>query len=222
MSFDKALQTIAKLLADNTRASIMALLMDGRAFTAGEIAFALNISPQVTSNQLKKLLYAKLVRCEQSGRHRYYGLYDQAIANYLENLSLLGATPINQPQHHHIDADLIKARTCYDHIAGQLGVEITNKLIHANYLSYDNYLISINNRSADFFQNWCIDIQQLQQQKRIFIKSCLDFSERRHHIGGALGAAILDCFLKQRFVTRSKKHRVLTLTAKGKMELASF
>lgn len=214
----KDIAKIASLIGDKTRASILIALMEGGALTAGELAIRANISPQTASNHLSKLLRANLVICESTGRHRYYKLSSHLVAQALESLSLVsGHDKRRPPRHHTIDKDICFARTCYDHLAGELGVKLKNALIDKAYIKLDDEKFIVTKTGKPFFNKLGIDVDKLSKQRRHFAKACLDWTEREHHIAGSLGHALLDYFLQNRLVIRSKhKPRVIALTTKGK------
>lgn len=211
---NSSIAKIAKLIGDSSRASILTALMSGQALTAGELAGYANISAQTASNHLNKLLKAKLIKCEAFGRHRYYSLSHTDVAAILEKLSLL--SPGKICTHNAVDAALKKARTCYDHLAGDLGVSLTDKFLQTRFLTLDNDSFHITPKGRKFFLSLNIDCDALQKQKRHFAKPCLDFTERRYHMAGSLANALLEYCLQQRLVIRSKKiNRALIITSKG-------
>ncbi len=208
---------VASLLGDDTRAAIMVNLMDGKAFTASELARSANVSAQTASNHLKKLTNAHLIICEPAGRHRYYKLASVEVAEVLESLGLLGSPCNKKVRCNSYDKDICYARTCYDHLAGELGVELTKALVHAHFLILQdrNYLVS--ERGERFFCSLGIDLVALKKQKRQFAKACLDCTEREYHLAGALGSAILAYLIQNRLVLKSKtKLRVLVITQQGR------
>jgi len=221
MSLHNDIARIANLMGDATRASILIALMDGRALTAGELAIQANISPQTASNHLNKLSQAKLIVCESSGRHRYYKIASPDVAKALESISLLTAAPDLASLHSKkLDKDICFARSCYDHLAGTLGVKITLGLVTKKYLILHSNKFSITNDGKLFFDAMGINCEGLLQSRRKFANPCFDWTERKYHLAGSLGTALLDYFINHRLFMRSKyKPRVILLTSKGRQWL---
>jgi DNA-binding transcriptional ArsR family regulator len=216
IKINKDLSNIARLIADQTRASILLTLMDGRALPAGELAHHANVSAQTASNHLSQLMEGHLISCEIAGRHRYYKIASPHIATVLESLGLLTNSHSPSPQRK-LDPELSYARSCYDHLAGQLGVQITSQLLAKNYIELEEAEFSITSQGHSFFKYLNIDTELLLQSRRQFAKPCLDWTERKYHLAGALGAALLCHLLNNKLVARSKqKNRVLILNQKGK------
>lgn len=212
---------IASLIGDETRAAILMTLMAGKAFTAGELAILSNVSAQTASNHLKKLQQARLIICEAAGRHRFYKLASHEVANVLESLGLLISADIQiPPGHEKLDKDICYARTCYDHLAGELGVKITKGLLENNFISLSDGILIVTDKGYAFFKSLSINLECLKKQKRQFAKACLDFSEREYHLAGSLGAVLLNFMVSNRLVIKSnEKQRVIILTEKGKQWL---
>ncbi|MEM1243365.1 MAG: winged helix-turn-helix domain-containing protein [Pseudomonadota bacterium] len=215
---------IANLIGDTTRAKILTTMMDGRAFTAGELAMIANVSPQTASNHLSKLRQAKLILCETGGRHRYYKLASHRVAKVLESLSILTDSPkLSLPNHNKLPREISLARTCYDHLAGRLGVAITAALQSKQYIKLIEKNFIITTKGKQFFAELDIDVTVLTNLRRSFARPCLDWTERKYHLAGSLGKAILDYFLNHRLVMRStSKPRVIVITTKGKKWLKSY
>lgn len=223
MSLENDIAKVANLIGDKTRAKILTALMEGRALTAGELALNANISPQTASNHLNKLLQANLIVCERAGRHRYYKLASYQVAKALESLSILSESKKKSPpRHHKLPQDIKLARTCYDHLAGELGVAILKTLQTKKYVKLSDNQFEVTQKGSHFFKRLSIDINVLTQLRRSFARPCLDWTEREYHLAGSLGKALLDYFLNHRLVIRSKrKPRVIVLTTKGKQWLRS-
>ena len=222
-TFEYDISKIAKILGDINRATMLIALMQGKALTAGELALYANISPQTASNHLQKLLHAKLISCNTSGRHRYYRLTSSKVATAIESLGVL-STEIKTPleRHKHLTDDICFARTCYDHLAGKLSIFIVNALHKQNILQNNNQYFSVTAKGKRFFQQLNIDVDDLKRQRRQFAKCCLDWTEREYHIAGSLGAALLNYFLTQRLIIyATHKPRVVVLTTAGKLWLAN-
>lgn len=223
MSLEDDIAKTASLIGDKTRAKILTTLMQGRALTAGELALRAQISPQTASNHLNKLLKANLIVCEAAGRHRYYKLASYQVARALESLSVLtDSSKTSPPRHNQIPQEIKQARTCYDHLAGTLGVAITKALQAKKVIKLTENQFQVTKKGNQFFKSLSIDVETLSQLRRSFARPCLDWTEREHHLAGSLGQALLTYFLDNRLLIRVKrKPRVVVLTTKGKKWLSS-
>jgi DNA-binding transcriptional ArsR family regulator/DNA-binding PadR family transcriptional regulator len=211
--------SVAALIADISRAAMLTALLDGRAASAGELARAANASAQSASMHLAQLLQGGLVEVAQQGRHRYYRIASPAVAHAVEALGAIStprkrqAVGENQP--------ICFARTCYDHLAGEIGVKLALAFERNSYLSARGEReYEVTARGEAFFANWRIDISELRGQRRSFARRCLDWTERRDHLAGALGAAVLQRFLSVRWMTQDRDSRVVHLTPRGRQELS--
>lgn len=213
------LSRAAGLIADPTRAAMLNLLMDGAARTAGELALAANASPQAASNHLAQLRAGGLVKVAAQGRHRYYALSGPEVARALEALAVLASGPVAPTRPPRVPSQLKAARSCYDHLAGELGVEVTELLLARGWLlpaGPDAFDLSADG------ETWCLamglDLLALRRRKRAFARACLDWSERRPHLAGALGAALLERWLALGWLARGQG-RALHLTVGGQLAL---
>lgn len=211
---------ITALLADESRLKLLWLLLDSRAFTTTELAVAADISVQNASNHLKKLERAGLLVQIKQGRHSYFALRNPQVATIIESLpNLLPHQTFNvtigNPHH----GDYRKCRTCYDHLAGDLAVKITAALLSAKYFEgrEENFIITA--AGEDFFNNLGIDVAELKKQKRPLLKPCLDWTERRFHFAGSIGAAFCQKLLENNWLRRRKDSRACTVTATGRAEI---
>ena len=206
---------IAALIGERSRAAILLELLDGRALPAGELARHASISPQTASAHLDKLFRARLIAVEIHGRHRYYRLRNAHVAHLLESLALVSPLSCSSPGSDS-NSPLQFARICYDHLAGKLGVAVSRALCDIGYMRDGDagYLLT------DAGEKWCqqmrIDVPGLRAGRRPLTRQCLDWTERRHHLAGALGAALTDRFLKFRWITRAGRGRAVKLTELGK------
>lgn len=211
---------VASLVSDASRAAIMTVLLDGRYHPAGELAYMANIKPQTASFHLSKMVAANLVAVEKQGRHRYYGIENQEVARIME--SLLSITPpveirsFNQALEHEA---IRHARTCYDHLAGSLGIQLTDSLLNAGILSEVDHQFTVTEKGEGFFKAFQIDLERVKKKRRSFTHRCLDWSERRHHLAGALGHALLERLLELGWVQRIPKTRAVKITPEGKKGL---
>ena len=218
---DAAASSIAAAIGEPARARMLYCLADGRARTSTELAIVADVSPSTASVHLQRLTAKRLVKVFAQGKHRYYSLEGPNVAAALEALSVLaGATHNtfvpNTPE------PLRAARTCYDHIAGLLGVTLHDR-IHAmgwlvngskNGCSYD-----LTPRGEKGLEALGVDVDATQKLRRHFAFACVDWSERRPHLGGAVGAALLKVALKRKWVTQDLDSRILNVTAFGRREM---
>ncbi|MFN2744383.1 ArsR/SmtB family transcription factor [Bacillus sp. z60-18] len=210
----------AKLVSDSSRAAMLTALLDDRFYTASELAGFAGIKPQTASFHLSKLADADMLFCQKQGRHRYYRLKNANIAQALEGLlNIAPPGEIRSLRQSAEDQALRKARTCYDHLAGTLGVILAERLVEMGFLQEEESAFAVTEKGAACFKELGIDISQVRRKRRSFCHKCLDWSERRHHIAGALGAALLDLFFRMDWIRRRPKTRAVTFTPKGEKEL---
>jgi DNA-binding transcriptional ArsR family regulator len=207
---------LAALLADPVRAQVMLALMDGRALTAGELAQAGGVSPQTASSHLSKLIDGGLLAVASQGRHRYYRISGPDAAHLVETLSVLSEEePTARIRTGPRDAKLRKARICYDHLAGSMGVRLLDGLLANGALAGDDSNIRLTARGEQVFSDFGVDLGALKRKKRPLCRACLDWSERRPHLAGSIGAALLDRFLDEGWIRREKGSRTLIVSAEG-------
>lgn len=220
MSINPNVARVASSIADISRAGILTVLLDGRYHTATELSSKIGITPQTISYHLNKLLEQELITVEKQGRHRYFGIPNQEIAATLESLLVISPqSAIKSFKQSRDDSAIRQARTCYDHIAGDLGVKITNALLEKGILCDHQNEFSLTKEGELFFEDFQINISETRKKRRSFCHKCLDWSERRHHLGGALGNAILERLIELHWVTRMPDTRALSVTMKGKAGL---
>jgi DNA-binding transcriptional ArsR family regulator len=208
------LSVIGSALADDTRAEILTLLMDGRAHTGSELARHVGMARSTTSEHLSKLLDAGLVAVEPQGRHRYFRLASRDVAQLLE---ALGATPTpTAAPRPSTPAALAFARTCYDHLAGELAVQLYDHLVARAHVHEDGDRLALTPSGLELFETIGVDTQAMRSSKRPQVRRCLDWTERRHHLAGAAGAALLGALLANRWVTQGPQPRSLRVTNAGK------
>jgi DNA-binding transcriptional ArsR family regulator len=214
---------VAALAGDPARAGMLHALMDGRALTASELARVAGVTPQTASGHLARLATAGLLSVEKQGRHRYHRLTSSAVAQMMESImqvaSSLAATRPRLfvgPR----DAALRTARTCYDHLAGRLGVALADALVEGGHveLASDGGLVT--DAGIEFFDRIGIDLGAIitrsgRRSARILCRPCLDWSERRPHIAGAIGAAICARSFAKDWIRRVNGTRAVTITPKG-------
>jgi DNA-binding transcriptional ArsR family regulator len=213
----------ASLIGDPTRASILWTLLDGRAFTATELAIAVNTSPQNISMHLGKLLEAGLLSVEKQGRHKYYKFSNKEVAYAVEAMANLVPKPDISLQKKSENYPPIKfCRTCYDHLAGKIGVALTESLLSQKIIIEINNNFEISREGEKWFSDFGINTEEAQKQKRIFLKPCLDWSERRNHLAGSIGALLLNKMLNEDWLRRKADSRAIIITGKGEKELFNY
>jgi DNA-binding transcriptional ArsR family regulator len=214
---------VAALAGDIARAEMLRALMDGRALTASELAHVAGITPQTASGHLARMTTAGLLSVEKQGRHRYHRLASAGVAQMIESIMQVASGPgatrpplVVGPK----DAALRLARTCYDHLAGRLGVALADALIGSEYvqLASDGGLVT--DRGVEFFADMGIDVDTLmprcgKRSPRILCRPCLDWSERRHHLAGKIAAAICLHAFAAVWIRRVPGTRAIAITPKG-------
>ena len=206
----------ASLIGDPARANILSALLDGRALTATELGLAAGVSPSTTSGHLAKLLEGRLVSVTSSGRHRYYRLGSPAVARALESLMTLAidGPPRHRPKSPCGEA-MARARTCYDHLAGKLGVALADSLAERRQILLSEEGGVVTKSGRDFLKELGIEVESLGGSRRALCRSCLDWSERRWHLAGALGAALADRCFDAGWLARQPHGRAVTITPAG-------
>ncbi|HLY72125.1 MAG TPA: winged helix-turn-helix domain-containing protein [Puia sp.] len=214
---------IAALIGDPVRAGIMWTLMDGKALTATELALHADTSPQNISMHLSKLLQADLLSVEKQGRHRYYRFSRNDIAYAIESMARLmpdsGEKKNLQAEY---DMAIRYGRTCYDHLAGKMGVAITDAMVQQHLLVRRNDNFEITRQGGKWFSELGICVDELKTQRRSLIRPCLDWTERRPHIAGSLAAALLDFMISSDWIRRTKNSRVVLITGIGQKKIHQY
>jgi DNA-binding transcriptional ArsR family regulator len=211
---------VASLIGDVSRANILSSLMDGRALTALELSLAASVTPQTASSHLAKLTEANLLTVEKQGRHRYYRLSSPQVARTLEAVMALTAySPPRYRASSKLDDELRTVRTCYDHLAGRIGVAISDALIDQGHVVFDGDAGEVTGSGMDFFAGMGLDLMAPTKGRRIFCRPCLDWSERRFHLAGRVGAAIASFCIERKWLGRKRDSRALTITREGERML---
>jgi DNA-binding transcriptional ArsR family regulator len=217
---DVDVATAASLFADRTRADVLAALLDGRALTAGELARAAGVTPQTVSSHLRMLTDAGLLAVAAQGRHRYYRLADERVGQAFEALAVLAPVrSVRSFRQSRVAEQLRKARTCYDHLAGQAAVRLADALVAAELLSPDADSFALRDSGARRLAAFGIDLDAARRARRAFTHACLDWSERRYHLAGALGAALLDRMLALGWLNRTPNSRAVLVEEAGRKGL---
>ncbi len=212
---DVAVSRIAAAIGEPARARMLYSLLDGHARTSTELATVAEVTPSTASAHLNRLRAERLVKVFVQGKHRYYSLEGRNVASALEGLSVLagGSSAKFVPN---TPSRLRAARTCYDHMAGTLGVLLHDRFTAMNWMG-DDYELTAKGTKA--FEALGIDLEATRALRRRFAYACLDWSERRPHLGGGLAAAVLKIALKRRWVVQDLDSRALAVTALGRREI---
>ena len=216
MSDGPNIARVAALIGDHARAEVLTALLADRALTATELAGIAGVTKQTISSHLAKLLEAGLLAVEHQGRHRYFRLADRDIAQLLE--SLMGVafrTGSLRLQPGPREPALRKARVCYDHLAGELGVLMYDGLMRRRVLAGSGDELRITRAGTEWLASFGIDAAAMKAERRAVCRPCLDWGERRHHLGGAAGAALLARVFELRWASRVKASRVVVFTPRG-------
>lgn len=218
MPGDTDIASFASLLADPTRISILTAFNDGRAFPANELARRANVAPSTASTHLTKLVENGLISVEKQGRHRYFRLSNPAIMLIIEELAAFAPAKVVRTLHEAEAGDAVRrARTCYNHVAGKLGVELTQAFLEKHFLIVieDGYKLS--QEGKHWFHDFGIAEKLLK--KELFVPRHIDWSERRYHFAGALGAAFTKRLFEVAWIKRIPGGRAVSVTETGCQEL---
>jgi DNA-binding transcriptional ArsR family regulator len=207
---DRDLAPVAVLLGDRARVAMLAALADGRALPAGELARRAGVRPATATAHLRRLVDGGLIRVRVQGRHRYHELASPQVATALEALAQLApAAPVRSLRQHSTATALAEARTCYDHLAGRRGVELRDQLLAAGALRLldhrDHALTSAGESLVDALG---LDLDAMRASRRVFARSCLDWTQRRPHLAGVLPAALTQRFLADGWLIRGTSRAV--------------
>jgi DNA-binding transcriptional ArsR family regulator len=225
MPSNAMLAEIAALAGDQARVSMLNALMDGRALTASELARVAGITPQTASGHLARLVGAGLLAVEKQGRHRYHRLASPAVARMMESIMQVASNSdvarkavIVGPR----DAALRAARTCYDHLAGRLSVAVTDAMVDQGLIELTSDAGLVTKTGITLFGRLGIDIEAVTvrhggRTRRLLCRPCLDWSERRSHLAGAVGAALCAHYFANGWIRRIDGTRAVMITPKGQL-----
>ncbi len=213
------LEQVAAMIGDSSRVKILWSLLDGKAYTATELSVFADISRSNASMHLTKLVDADILKVSSQGRHRYYSFARVEVAHAIEAMGALVPAPLTKTSDKIKNDPIRFCRTCYDHIAGNVGVAITDQFIENGYLSLTGNSINLTESGKIFFNDFGIDTEALNRQKRKLTKTCLDWSERRFHLSGSLASAFLNKLLADDCLRRTDNSRALFITFEGKRQL---
>lgn len=214
------LPRIARLLADPARAKILWSLIDCSTRPAGELAYCANISAQSASGHLAKLVRGGLLTCEEQGRHRYFRIASAEVASAIEAMASLGVSsrprsprpPLPSPA---VPVEFLHARTCYEHLAGETAVNVLAGMLRAGWLKEEGRDFEVTALGGKKLAALGIDLDEARRSRRTFARACLDLTERRAHLGGALGGAMLKLYVSRGWVQRLRRSRIVHITPKG-------
>lgn len=214
------LAKVAALMGDNTRALMLNALLSGKALTATELASCADISAQTASAHLAKLLNGNLIRVRKQGRHKYFQLANHQVAETLEQLLNLAeqlddsqaVMPIKTGPD---DIRLRRSRVCYDHLAGEIAVDLYDALIQKGWIIEDNLNLQLSTTGQDAFTSFGFSNTFKAGSQRPLCKTCLDWSERRSHLAGILGGWILEDCLSKKWAIRDLDSRAISFTKSG-------
>lgn len=221
MSYELNVAAVASLIADPTRAAMLAALLDGRARPAGELAYASGVTAQTASAHLSKLLAGGFIVVEKEGRHRYYRLAGAHIAEALERLAAIHCEePIRRKPLSPQARELRFARCCYNHLAGQLGVAVTQAMQRQGFIvAATEKQFEVTDAGIAWFGGIGLDVRVLKPTRRGLARQCLDWTERMHHLAGPLGVEFFDALCENGWLQRSRNSRAVRITPKGRSEL---
>jgi DNA-binding transcriptional ArsR family regulator len=211
---------IAGLLADPARARMLWALIDGTMRPAGELAYVANISAPSASGHLAKLVAGGLLASEAQGRHRYFRIASEQVAEAVESLASLSVAvkpraprpPLPSPS---VPVQFLRARTCYGHLAGEMAVKILDAMLKARWLSAQGKDYELTSLGVRKLAALDVDLEAARRSRRVFARACVDLTQRRAHLGGALGAALLDVYMANAWIVRSRRSRAVTVTPRG-------
>lgn len=213
------LASVASLLGDPSRAAMVMALLGGRPLAAGTLAAGAGVSPQTASAHLQRLAAAGIVRGVRDGRHKLFSLADVAVAEAVEALVRLAAVrPVRSLRDSARLAQLRRARSCYDHLAGELGVAVTGAMLDRGWLAAPGQAWRLTALGERRLRAWGVTVPPYPG-RRPALRPCLDWSEREEHLAGGLGARLLSCLLARGWLTPLEGTRALHLTAEGRLRL---
>lgn len=217
---EASLESLAKIIGDATRIRMLQLLMEGRALTAKELAYGARVEPATATQHLRRLQEGSLVSVTAQGRHKYFRLASPLVAELMELLMVLAPEQKGRTIGPRIEEPLRRGRMCYDHLAGELGIDITEALVKQGVLRKETDSFALTRRGAAWFSDLGIDVEAARALRRKFAATCLDWSERRDHLGGALGAALAERLVDLGWIARKRNSRAVTVTEAGRRKLA--
>lgn len=215
---------IAALVGDPARTNILAALMDGRALTSKELAYIAGVSPQTTSGHLAKLARANLLVLMKHGRRHYYRIASPLVGQMLESIMAVASAqaPPLRLRPSRMEEKMRIARTCYDHLAGRLGVALADTLVMRGHVALVQDGGEVTESGFAFLSKLGVALDERKHSRRVFCRPCLDWSERRVHIAGSVGAKLCERCLELGWIKQLETTRALEITAKGGRGLAEW
>ena len=210
---------VAAVIGERGRAQVLGALMDGRALTATELADTVGVTRSTMSSHLSRLQQARLVAAESQGRHRYFRIANADVAELLEGMMGLAQLTTPQQTFGPRDPTLRKARLCYDHLAGELGVFIYDALDRQGCFVHASNGLTMNDSGWSLLNKLGISAARMPQSRRPLCRACVDWSERRHHLAGAVGAALAARLIELRWAKRVPQSRALQVSARGERSI---
>jgi DNA-binding transcriptional ArsR family regulator len=217
MDVEPDIARLARAIGDSTRIRMLNALMEGRALTAKELAYGAGIAPATATSHLGKLEGEGLVTATSQGRHKYFRLASAEVAHLIESLTALAPRPRNAAPAP--EQPIRIARFCYDHLAGRLGTRLAEALTARGWLATADKVFVVTRKGESGFASFDIDLARLRRSRRKFAYRCLDWSERRDHLGGALGAAIAQRLITLGWIEKNRRSRVLSVSKTGRRAL---
>src|SRR5438270_780681 len=220
---DPDIAATAALIGDRSRAAMLTALAGGRALPAGELAHYAQVSAQTASAHLDRLFKGNLITVQIQGRHHYYRIRDERVAQVIERLAVLApAAAAVTPAQRHESEKLRFARTCYGHLAGALGVAVSRALCDAEFLIEDGEAYRVTKRGKEWFRRIDVDVDRLRSStKRPLTRWCIDWSERRHHLSGVLGVTMAQRLFALNWIVPVREGRAVRVTERGRAAFLS-
>jgi DNA-binding transcriptional ArsR family regulator len=216
MKYGPDIAIVAQLLGDPARANMVMALMSGQALSAAELAHEAGVTPPTATGHLNKLVSLGLLKGEKQGRHRFFQLCDPDVGEAVEALIAVAARAGHlRTRPGPKDEAMRHARSCYDHLGGRLAVDLTGRWLAAGLLIWRGGAFQLTRKGRDFLLGRGIELNSLESLKRPLCRSCMDWSERRPHLGGSLGAAILAHVVREGWAVRGQGQRAVSFSRRG-------
>jgi predicted transcriptional regulator len=198
----------------------VAALLSGTAHTSGELAKVCSVAPSTMSGHLGKLVDAGILSVESAGRHRAYRISSRQVADLIEQMDAILLPETEAPKRPSPGSGLAYARSCYDHVAGQLGIELHDVFLDRAWVAVEDERPVLTASGADFLDEFGIDVDALRAKRRPMLRFDLDWTERRHHLAGSAAAALMDELFAKKWIRRRQDKRQLLVTERGRVGLA--
>jgi DNA-binding transcriptional ArsR family regulator len=220
---DPGVADVAALIGDPVRAAMLFAVLDGGELPASELAFRSGASAQSASAHLGKLVDGGLLTVKAAGRQRLFRIASAEVAHVMETLSTI-AKPVRIVALGQSESmqRLREARSCYDHLAGRLGVSLTEHFVDREMLHLGDGSFDLTRPGMEFFVGLGVDVERARASRRSFARACIDWTERRPHLAGSLGASLLDLFFSRKWIARNKRDRSLSLTEEGRAQFSQW